>query len=79
MDQIAEIKDLFAFLNMCSDNPHNLIFRGVRKKSYKLTPLIGRFKTEKGEPYTPDKEELLLKLFKQKAYPFFLKITSTAT
>lgn len=70
MADITEIKDLFGFLETCSDNPHNLIFRGVRKESYKLVPSIGRFKTEKEEQYTAKKEELLLKLFKQKAYPF---------
>ncbi|MCG8635660.1 MAG: FRG domain-containing protein [Desulfobacterales bacterium] len=70
MADINEIKDLFKFFETCSDNPHNLIFRGVRKQSYKLVPSIGRFKTEKGDEYTVKKEELLLKLFKQKAYPF---------
>jgi hypothetical protein len=70
MHKITDIKQLFDFLKACSDNPHNLIFRGVRKKSYTLMPSIGRFRTEKGELYTPAKEELLLKLFKQKAYPF---------
>ncbi len=70
MADITEIKDLFAFLESCSNDPKNLIFRGVRKQSYKLVPSIGRFKTEKGDQYTEKREELLLKLFKQKAYPF---------
>jgi hypothetical protein len=70
MADIEKIKDLFEFLERCSDNPKNMIFRGVRKKSYKLVPSVGRFKTEKREQYTVKKEELLLKLFKQKAYPF---------
>lgn len=70
MTDISEVKNLFDFLESCSDDPKNLIFRGVRKQSYKLVPSIGRFKTEKGEEYTVHKEELLLKLFKQKAYPF---------
>jgi hypothetical protein len=70
MTNIAEIKDLFIFLESCSDDPKNLIFRGVRKQSYELIPSVGRFKTEKGEQYTEKSEKLLLKLFKQKAYPF---------
>ena len=70
MTQITTIKELFDFLTECSDDPHNVIFRGVRKKSYALIPSIGRVRTEKGNSYTPKREELLLKLFKQKAYPF---------
>ena len=42
MDQITDISELFEFLKNCSENPHNLIFRGVRKKSFKLVPSIDR-------------------------------------
>jgi len=67
---IEKVEDLFRFLEKCSGNSENLIFRGVRKKSYKLVPSIGRFKTNKGKNFTLKDERLLLKLFKQKAYPY---------
>ena len=70
MADIKEIKDLFHFLESCSDDPKNLIFRGVRKESYELIPSIGRLKTNKDKEFTIRDEKLLLKLFKQKAYPF---------
>lgn len=48
----------------------NQHFRGVRKTSFKLLPSIGRFKTSHGKPINVDAEQLMLKLFKQKAHDF---------
>ncbi|HDH27869.1 MAG TPA: FRG domain-containing protein [Euryarchaeota archaeon] len=70
MADINDITGLFNFLESCSDDPKNLIFRGVRKESYDLIPSIGRFETHKNKEFTVKNERFLLKLFKQKAYPF---------
>lgn len=69
MQDIDTIKGLFRFIEDCSEDPKNLIFRGVKKASYELLPSIGRFLTHKGKKFTKKDEQLLLKLFKQKAYP----------
>lgn len=70
MRLIEDIEGLFKLLNEWSNNPNNLIYRGVRKSSYQLIPSIGRCKTYKNNNFTPKDELLLLKLFKQKAYTF---------
>lgn len=51
-------------------SPRNLIFRGVKKYDYPLIPSIGRFKTYKDAPLTSKDEQVMLKLLKQKAYPY---------
>lgn len=67
---IESTKDMFAFLEECTNSGENQLFRGVRKRSYKLVPSIGRYKTNKGKSFDIKAEQLLLKLFKQKAYEF---------
>ncbi len=71
-----EIKDnnsFFDFLNSISTEREGTIFRGVKSKSYKLIPKIGRLKTNKNKKFSEYEEKVILKLFKQKAYPY-LKI-----
>ena len=71
-----EIKDnnsFFEFLNSISTERETTIFRGVKSKSYKLIPAIGRLKTNKDKKFSVYDEKVILKLFKQKAYPY-LKI-----
>ena len=70
LTNINTIPDLFVFLKECSESSENLIFRGVRKKSYKLLPSVGRFRTNEGKNFTINDEKFILKLFKQKAFPF---------
>jgi len=52
MKSIDTIKGLFQFIEDCSDDPKNLIFRGVKKASYELIPSIGRFETHKNNKFT---------------------------
>ncbi len=67
---ITSTKDMFTFLEQCASAGDNHLFRGVRKRSYKLLPSIGRRKTNKGKPFDVDAEQLVLKLFRQKAHGF---------
>lgn len=67
---ITSTQDMFAFLEQCASSTENYLFRGVRKRSFKLIPSVGRRKTNKGESFDPKGEKLLLKLFQQKAYSF---------
>lgn len=67
---ITSTKDMFTFLEQLSIAGENHLFRGVRKCSYKLIPSIGRRKTNKLAAFDVKAEELLLKLFKQKAHSF---------
>jgi hypothetical protein len=70
ISRIDSAKDVFTFLEQCSSVGENHLFRGVRKGSYQLIPAIGRLKTNKGATFDVKAEKILLKLFKQKAYPF---------
>lgn len=71
--EIKDNKSFFEFLESISNEKDSTIFRGVKSKSYKLIPVIGRMKTNKGKDYNVYEEKTILKLFKQKAYPY-LKI-----
>lgn len=67
---INTLKDFYQILEKMSENPENVIFRGVKNSTYKLIPSIGRIKDSKGKNLTLEKEELLLTVFKNRAYPF---------
>ena len=71
--EIKDNKTFFEFLESIATDKESTIFRGVKSKSYKLIPGIGRSKTNKGREFNKYDEKTILKLFKQKAYPY-LKI-----
>ncbi len=76
MEHEAEITDeesFFKFLMDISKEKKSTVFRGVKSHKYKLIPGIGRFKTNEGGQFSIKDEKTVLKLFKQKAYPY-LKI-----
>jgi len=70
MNEIKTKKDFSEFISEYTYSTKNYLFRGVKKESYKLIPTIGRFKTNKNKEITKSDEELILKLFKQKAFTF---------
>lgn len=70
LSAITSTQDMFTFLEQCASSGENHLFRGVRKQSFKLTPSIGRRKTNKGKPFDAKAEQLMLKLFRQKAHSF---------
>lgn len=70
---ITDTKSFFNFLESVSSENDKTIFRGVKKQSYKLIPSIGRLKTNKEKPFNDYEEKKILKVFKQKAFPY-LKI-----
>jgi len=71
--EIKDSKTFFEFLELISIEKDSTIFRGVKSNKYKLIPVIGRIKTNKGKEFTVYEEKTIQKLFKQKAYPY-LKI-----
>lgn len=71
--EISNNKSFFEFLESIAQEKESTVFRGVKSKKYKLIPSIGRLKTNKGTPFSEHDEKTVLKLFKQKAYPY-LKI-----
>jgi hypothetical protein len=71
--EITNEKSFFEFLTSISNEKDSTVFRGVKSHNYKLIPGIGRFKTNKGKQFSIYDEKTVLKLFKQKAYPY-LKI-----
>ena len=68
--EISNHNDFFEYLESISKEKDSTIFRGVKSKDYKLIPSIGRFQTNNGKPFNVYDEKRLLKLFKQKAYPY---------
>jgi len=68
--EINRIDDFYDFLKVYSAQEENLIFRGVRNSSFKLTPSVGRIKTKDGKPLSIKDEQLILKIFKHRGYPF---------
>jgi hypothetical protein len=68
--EIRNNKSFFNFLESISTEKDSTIFRGVKSKNYKLIPSIGRLKTNKDKVFTISDEKTILKLFKQKAYPY---------
>ncbi len=67
---IESISDFFEFLRVFTSEKENYMYRGVRLKSYKLIPSVGRLRKKDGSHLEIDDEKLILKLFKKKAYPF---------
>lgn len=74
--EITDDKSFFRFLESVSSEKESTVFRGVKSDKYKLIPGIGRYQTNKGVPFSIEKEKTVLKLFRQKAYPY-LKIPDT--
>ncbi len=70
ISHIKSTQDMFTFLEQCASSGENHLFRGVRKRSFKLVPSIGRCRTNKGQPFDAKAERLMLKLFRQKAHSF---------
>jgi hypothetical protein len=70
MKSISNQKEFFSYIQQISASTKTMIFRGVKKHHCQLIPSIGRLKTNKIGEITPNDEELILKLFKQKAYGF---------
>ena len=70
MNEINTKNDFSEFISEYTYSTKNNIFRGVKKESYKLIPTIGRVKTKKNKAFTVLDEELIFKLFKQKAFAF---------
>ena len=63
-------KTFFEFLDRISNYGENVLYRGVKSNSYKLTCGIGRLKTNKNKRITEDDERNLLYLFKQRIFPY---------
>ena len=71
--EISNDNTFFDFLKSIVRENESTVFRGVKSQGYKLIPSIGRLSTNKGTPFSENDEKTVLKLFKQKAYPY-LKI-----
>lgn len=67
--EISDDASFFDFLKLVPQYQGSTVFRGVKSENFRLIPSIGRFKTNKGNPFTIYDEINILKLFKQKAYP----------
>jgi FRG domain len=65
---IATTQDFFRFLDEVVHSDVNTVYRGLRKRSHSLIPSIGRLLQKKGIPFTPERERLMLKLFRQKTF-----------
>ena len=70
-------KIFYEFLLSISSDKESTVYRGVKSDKYKLIPSIGRLKTNKGTEFNIYEEKTVLKLFKQKAYPY-LKIENSS-
>ena len=70
---ISNDQTFYRFVDSTFKQRASPVFRGMKSKAYKLIPGVGRVKTNKGKDFTLHFEKSLLKLFKQKAYPY-LKI-----
>lgn len=67
---INNLKDFYKFLNHISEHPDNVVYRGVRNSTFPLIPSVGRLSDKEGKELTLEKEKLILKIFKHRAYPF---------
>lgn len=67
---INTLQDFYKILGEITENPENVVFRGVKNSSYKLVPSLGRIYDKDGYELDLVKEKLLLKVFKHRAYPF---------
>jgi len=65
---VASTKDFFRFLDERVHSEANTLYRGLRKSTYRLVPSIGRLLQKKETPFTPERERLMLKLFRQKTF-----------
>lgn len=68
--QINDLSDFYQSLENINENPDNVVYRGVRNSTFKLIPSIGRLKDKENQNLTLEKEKLMLKIFKHRAYPF---------
>lgn len=70
--EIRSKDDFFVFLKNYSetDKEYTYLYRGTKNSCFKLIPSIGRIKTTKGDRLTTKEEELILKIFKHRGYPF---------
>jgi|SRR5690554_172805 len=76
MKEIVRIEDFYKFIEEYtqSKSKTDYIFRGVKSVKHKLIPGIGRYNMNQSEnKFTKIKEKELLKLFKQKTFPFVNK------
>ena len=67
---ISNISDFLKFIEDYTGEGSNYIFRGHKLETYKLIPSIGRMMNKIGEESSTDDEELMLKIFKHRTYPF---------
>jgi len=65
---VSSTRDFFGFLDERVQSDLNTVYRGLRKCSYSLIPSIGRSLQKRGTPFTPKREALMLKLFRQKTF-----------
>jgi hypothetical protein len=65
---ITSTEDFFGFLDDRVHSDANTLYRGLRKSSYPLIPSIGRYQQKNGTAFTPGRERLMLKLFRQKTF-----------
>ena len=76
MEEIRTEDDFYEFIKKYtrSKSKTDYVFRGVKSTDYKLISGIGRVKSNQAEKeFTITKEKELLKLFKQKSFPFIQK------
>jgi len=71
---IGNLEQFFKFIEWCGASERNLIFRGVKKASFTLTPSVGRL-TRKGKSLSMSDERRMLALFRQKGYSFLKEYT----
>ena len=69
--EIDSEKSFFDFLEATAKEKGTTIFRGVKCKEHKLRPGVGRLRKPDGTKFSVYDEKTVLKLFKQKAYPYF--------
>ncbi len=73
MTHINSVDDLFDFLRINATKDKAAIFRGVMSSDYKLLPSIGRFKGKDKKPFDVGREQRMLMVFRQKAFPYLEK------
>jgi hypothetical protein len=68
--KIFTIDDFYIFLKTHTETSENLIYRGVKRDDFELTPSVGRIRRKDGSQLTSDDENRLLKVFKHRAFQF---------
>ena len=68
--EVKTTDDFYDFLKLQTETEDNLIYRGVRNSTFKLTPSIGRLKNIEGKKLDVKEEIRLFDIFRHRAYPY---------